>query len=427
MKAKRIVSKVARRFPPSKGYIRHIELQHDEIIGLRQSVKRLEDRNDEWAAEVRALRGKPESLKIVWPARPEDIIAADWTNSAAPATTAKKATPPLKISWVVPPMGSMSGGHTSIFRTVQYLESKGHECSIYFYDPQSQSSLEAMKDSLKNYPPIKAKLFYNEQTVADCDAIFATSWHTAYQVVNYKGTARKYYYVQDFEPFFDPVGTYSTLAENTYRFGFRGITLGSWLSQKLSKEYGMQCEAVELGVNPKEYHLLNPKLRKKVLFYARPVTPRRGFELGVLALELFHKEHPEYEIHFLGWDITPYEVPFPYTNHGILSPEKLNELYNQTAAGLVLSFSNMSLLPLELLASGCRPVVNDAKHTRLAGYADQITYALPTPRDLADALYKVVTQTTEADIKHMSEFTSKFQWDDSNKKVEDILLSDLVG
>jgi glycosyltransferase involved in cell wall biosynthesis len=431
MKAKHIVIKTARKLPISKKYIKSkelknaVQLQKDEIIGLRQAVEHLEKRNDEWAAEVRTLRGDSKSLNIVWPIRPEDIIAADWTKTVS--SKPRTVEPPFTINWVVPPMGLASGGHADIFRTIAYLESKGHTCKVYFYDAQKETSFETIKENLTGYTPIKAELFYNAKDIADCDAIFATSWHTAYPVFNYKGSAKKYYYVQDFEPYFAPAGTYSTLAENTYRFGFRGITLGRWLSQKLSKEYSMDCDYMELGLNSKEYYLTNAKPRKKVLFYARPVTPRRGFELGVLALELFHKEHPQYEIHFLGWDISPYQVPFPYINHGVLSPEQLNELYNKCAAGLVLSFTNMSLLPLELLASGCRPIVNDAENTRMVSYAEQIQYALPTPRALADALQETISHTSEAQVKEMSDFSQSFKWDTSNEKVEDILLRSIAG
>jgi glycosyltransferase involved in cell wall biosynthesis len=136
--------------------------------------------------------------------------------------------------------------------------------------------------------------------MADSDAIIATNWYSAYPVYNYKGSAKKFYFVQDFEPYFEPVGSYSTFAENTYRFDFRGITLGEWLSKKLTKEYGMKCDFIKMGADVSEYKLMNKGERKKILYYARPVTPRRGFELGSLALELFSKQHPEYEIHCLG-------------------------------------------------------------------------------------------------------------------------------
>jgi hypothetical protein len=431
MQRKKIIIKVAQRLPVSSSYIakyhavqKLIEAQNNEIIGLKQSVKRLEDRNEEWAAEVRALRKDPGSRSIIWPVTTEDIIAADWTHPK-PSPTLTKLDPPYKIAWVVPPMGPVSGGHADIFRTISYFESKGHECLLYFYDVLETSSLEIIKENLKNYSPIKGKLFYNAKNIEDCDAIFATNWHTAYTVFNHTGTARKYYYVQDFEPAFEPVGAYSTFAENTYRFGLRGITLGRWLTKKLAQDYGMKCDYFELGVNSKEYFLENKNPRHKILFYARPVTPRRGFELGVLVLELFHKLHPEYEINFVGWDTADFKIPFPYKNLGILSPSQLNDLYNQCAAGLVLSFTNMSLLPLEMLASGCRPLINDAEHTRMVSYAKELKYAAPSPKALADALYEVVSKTTESNIKEMSNFAKGFEWDDSNKVIEKILLKEL--
>ena len=62
-----------------------------------------------------------------------------------------------------------------------------------------------------------------------------------------------------------------------------------------------------------------PAARCGVVFFARPDTPRRGFELGMLALELFAGEHPEVEIHVIG--AAPARrvgVPFPFIDHGHL-------------------------------------------------------------------------------------------------------------
>src|SRR6185369_14733938 len=109
---------------------------------------------------------------------------------------AHKATakPPFTINWVVPPMGPVSGGHADIFRTINYLESKGHTCRVYFYDPQSLFNLKDIKAHLVNYANIKAVLNYNENEMLDCDAIFATNWHTAYPVANFSGAKKKFYY-----------------------------------------------------------------------------------------------------------------------------------------------------------------------------------------------------------------------------------------
>jgi glycosyltransferase involved in cell wall biosynthesis len=186
----------------------------------------------------------------------------------------------------------------------------------------------------------------------------------------------------------------------------------------------MNCDYFDLGVNTKEYYLINTKPRNKIFFYARPVTPRRGFELGVLALSIFQKEHPEYEIIFVGWDISPYKIPFKYKNLGIQTPTALNKLYNECAAGLVISFTNMSLLPLEMLAAGCRPVMNLAEHTKSVSYAKELVYSEPSPQMLADNLYRALKDSNESKIKSMSDFTKQYEWDDSNKKIEEILLED---
>jgi glycosyltransferase involved in cell wall biosynthesis len=433
MEKPKFVRKNAHKVPIVRTYAEKHRLNEEtkslksENERLRLDINKLIERNNEWEKEVRQLRGDAKSLSIVMPVSKEDLLAANWRESKDAKKSSPKK-PPYTINWVVPPMGPSSGGHADIFRTIAYLESKGHTCHVYFYDPQKQSSLVEIRKNLERYTPIKAQIFYNEESMTDCDAIFATNWWSAYPVFNYKGNAKKYYYVQDFEPYFDPVGSYSTLAENTYKFGLRGLTLGKWLSQKLSKEYGMKCDYFELGTNSKEYNLTNTGPRKKVFFYTRPVTPRRGFELGILALEIFHKKHPEYEINLVGWDITPYEIPFPYVNNGILSVAKLNELYNECAAGLVLSFTNMSLLPLEMLAAGCIPVVNDAEHTRMVGYEKALKYADPNPQALADALGETIEKSDEQLQKQAADavsITQKFEWADSNAKIDQILTREL--
>jgi hypothetical protein len=431
-KAPKIVAKrMVRKLPKVGSYIAGMQdaitrLQ-DELTGHREAITRLELRNEQWAEEVRTLRGAPESLKIVWPVRKQDIIAADWQKP--PKVSLKKGhKPPFKITWVVPPMGSISGGHLDIFRTIEYLESQGHICQVHFYDPQETSSLEAVRKNLLNYGSIKAELFYNQvDNIADCDALFATNWHTAYPVFNHKGSAKKYYFVQDFEPYFDAVGSYYAFAENTYRFGFRGLTLGRWLSEKLSADYGMKCDYFEQGVNRAHYNLTNLKgTRKRILFYARPVTPRRGFELGVSALEIFHKAHPDYEIVFVGWDISAYEVPFPYVNKGILNAKQLNDLYNSCAAGMVLSLTNMSLLPLEMMAAGCSPIVNDGPQTNLVPYGEHIRYAAAQPSTLAKALHEAVNVASPAQqVEELAAYAEKFHWNDAFKKINDILIDEL--
>lgn len=387
-----------------------------------EHIQRLVDRNDEWAREVRQLRREDEPMHIVWPVDKEDLIeGVPGRNRGEPLGSVQRKES-LTVVWVIPPMESASGGHTTILRIVAGLEARGHMCKLYIYDPQNTSSQGQIIEHLKNYPRVVAEVIYNSTEIEPCDILFATSWHTAYPVYNSDASSHKYYLVQDYEPFFDPAGSYSALTENTYKFGLHGITLGAWMKEKLEAEYGMACDNFDLGVTGDEYRLENRNERKKILFYARPVTPRRGFELGVLALEVFHKKHPEYEIHFVGWDVERYDIPFKYVNHGIITIAELNNLYNQCAAGLVLSFTNMSLLPLEMMASGCIPVVNEAPCTTNVGYKKFISYAPPTAMELAAGLFEATKKANNRTyVEEMSQYTRVFNWDHLHDTLDKII------
>lgn len=340
---------------------------------------------------------KAKKLKIDVSAIYSEVLAADPSvpaNSSWLAPSKNKAT--LTINWLMPPPGKGSGGHMTIYRFIKYLEEAGHTCRIYFHNPGPGSSVEAVQAIMgDSFPKVKAQMKWlqTHEEMAPADAIFATSWQTAYTVYVSKVKAKKFYFVQDFEPYFYPVGGMSVLAENTYKLGLRGITAGGWLKKRLHDEYGMETSSFDFGSDSDQYKILNDGERKEIVFYARPTTARRAFELGVLTLDLFHKKHPEYTINFIGWDVSEYNIPFPHKNLGILDPSELNELYNKCAASLVMSLTNMSLLPLELLSSGCIPVVNDGDNNRLVSDNPFIEYSQGNdPVTLANTLSSVVSR-----------------------------------
>jgi len=229
-------------------------------------------------------------------------------------------------------------------------------------------------------------------------------------------SAQRFYFVQDFEPYFYPIGSLYSFAENTYRFGFYGITAGGWLTKKLKADFGMSADYYSFGADTNLYNLNNTKKRNSVFFYARPYTERRGFEMGILALTLFHKKHPNYKILLAGWDVSNYDIPFPYENLKTLELGELNEVYNQCSVGLVLSYTNMSLLPLELMSSGVIPVVNDAPNNRLVSNNPFIAYAAGNPISLANKMSEIVIKK---DILSYSQSASKSAKGESWKSAEE--------
>src|SRR5262245_8862169 len=112
-------------------------------------------------------------------------------------------------------------------------------------------------------------------------------------------------------------------------------------------------------------------------------------------------------------------VPLPIVDHGEVSPDRLNEIYNRCFAGLSLSMTNVSLVPHEMLAAGCIPVVNDAEHNRAVLDNPFVRYAPPTPHALAAALDDVVaTKDFAALAASASASVSSASWEAAGAVVE---------
>ena len=261
----------------------------------------------------------------------------------------------LQLNWVIPEMGRGSGGHINIFRFISALERKGIKNRIYVDQPVNYLSDAALKSFLSEAYPILDRgieVHCSVENMPFCHGIVATSWPTAYFVRRFNNTISKFYFVQDFESYFYAVGSEYMLAANTYRFGFRGITAGDWLKHKLESEFNMTCRSFYFSYDKDLYHATEKRDNKKrIFFYARPVTPRRAFELGLLALLELYQRVPDIEVVFAGWDVSNYYIPFIHLNAGSVPLDQLSDLYAQCDICLVMSLTNLSLLPLEVMAS----------------------------------------------------------------------------
>lgn len=355
------------------------------------------------------------------PVHRDDVLAADFVGH--PYDPAQRNPRHTKvISWVMSPPGN-GGGHQNIFRFIDFLDAAGYTNHVYLYSVHDPMTLAEAQENVSHYSTAERLHFHTwEGEVVDSDVVFATGWETAYPVFNVATDGAKLYFVQDFEPSFYPVGTTSLLAENTYRFGFHGITAGGWLKHTLSTRYGMECDAYDFGADSSLYRYRNPEPRREVFFYARPVTERRAFEMGIMALELFHRAKPEYTINLAGWDVSGWDVPFPYINHKSMKLRELPDLYDRCAAAVVMSLTNMSLLPLELLGSGVIPVINAGDNNQMVSDNPYLHYTLPTPQALADELVRIVERDDlPAYAKEASESVVGLDWETAGAKVVAII------
>lgn len=335
----------------------------------------------------------------------EDVLAVDWTK---PAHFNKGSIPMpadgYRVAWLISPPGRSSGGHQNAFRFMDFLEKAGHQLTVYLYSPAEypKVSVEAVRDMMREtsaYPDLAAEFrVYSPETgvEGDFDALFASDWETAYAVRRYEGKAKRFYFTQDFEPAFYPWGSDFVLAENTYKMGLHGVSAGRWLARKLTADYGMSADFYDYAVDKAHYRFTNKKIRTEVLFYARPPTPRRATEFGLIVLAELKRLRPDVVVNMVGWDMSAYDVPFDYVNHRALDIAQLNEIYNRCAAGLILSLTNMSLLPMEVMSSGVVPVVNDADNTRGVFESPYIEFVPMSPRAMAEKMIEIIDNPDQA-------------------------------
>jgi glycosyltransferase involved in cell wall biosynthesis len=324
------------------------------------------------------------------PVRLDDVLACDLTQPQSRSSLPFDGEQPLVINWVTTPPAEGSGGHRTTFRIIEHFERSGHLCRIYLDDVYGGDAAYYASRVREFFPWCASEIMDVTDGMADAHAVVATSWPTAYPVYRDRSLGKRFYLVQDFEPWFYPVGGLGALAENTYRMGFHAITVGRFLAVKLKAEYGMAADAFDFGCDTQRYHLLEQGgARDGIAFYAKPASPRRAFEQGVMALQLVAERHPDVTIHLYGDRIG--KLPFRFVDHGVVTPDELNRIYNRCFAGLSLSMTNVSLVPYEMLAAGCIPVVNEAEHNRVVLDNPFVRYAPPTPHALAQALSDVVT------------------------------------
>jgi len=301
----------------------------------------------------------------------------------------------LHVAVVVPPFRRGSGGHATLANLMRGLEARGHRCSVWVDDDEGRHDGEddAAIDALfkRFFGPLRATVRKGFGSWEGADVAVATGWQTAHRVVSLPGAAARAYVVQDHEPEFYGTSAERTWAEQTYALGLHCVAASPWLARVLRERYGASATHFDLGVDHATYRPL-PVLRRDdlVLVYARAVTARRAVPLAVLALAELHRRRPQLELALFG-EARPLDLPFPSTHLGVLPGERLAGQYNNAAAGVVLSMTNPSLVPTELLACACPFVDLDTPAMRETfGPEPPMELVAFDPLALADGIERVL-------------------------------------
>ncbi|MBA3883108.1 MAG: glycosyltransferase family 4 protein [Chthoniobacterales bacterium] len=354
---------------------------------------------------------------------------AMFNTAAQPEAPSRAAS--LRIHWIIPEPIPGAGGDVSIFRIIRDLAAFGHDCQVQVvpYRLMVNFTTEEIRTHVREHFGVTGAEYHRwAGHIDDADCSFATFWPTVEILSGLLKGGRRYYLVQDFEPSFYEGDSHHILrSENTYRAGLHCITLGEWLARLLRERYGATADHFDFAVDTSIYspRPVERETRQRLCFYARPSTPRRGYELGLAALTMVKSRYPDVEIVFFGsCDLTP-EPPFPVTNRGKISVDHLAELYSSCDVGVVFSLSNPSFVPLEMMA--CRCAVVEIASERWRGvltHGQDAWLAEPTPEAVADAIVRLLGDKPTRDriAGNAYQRTRSMDWRQSARQVEAVLL-----
>ncbi len=329
-------------------------------------------------------------------------VLRDGPTPLLPAAASAAERERLRVAVVIPHFREGSGGHRTICTLVRGLEARGHICSLWLHDPlgvhreEADAVVRARVDEW--FGPVAAPVYKGFEHWHGADVVLATGWQTVHPALLLDQTRARAYLVQDHEPEFYATSADRMFAQDTYHRGLYVIAASPWLRDLVLDQYGGAGTAFELGVDHGIYGPDDAVTRRDdtVVFYGRSATPRRATELGWLALSELTRRRPNVRIVAYGDSAPDWDQSFPYEFLGVVRPPELAALYRRATAGLVLSLTNYSLIPQEMMACGL-PLVDlrGGCSEAMFGEAGPVELAAADPVAVADALERLLDDRAE--------------------------------
>jgi len=393
------------------------------------SIPKKLEKKDERIDQIKALISEPLWRIFEW-------MIADKNNDTKNLLDNTYNARKLKIDWVIPDFTPGGGGHTTIFRIIKLLDLKGHQQKIWIDTSHPlRNDKESLEMIFKNFQIIRASVSYiNESSLfnnSHGDIVFATSYDTVFSVMTLKKFKRHFYFVQDYESLFHPMGANYLAAELTYKQDIDCICASPWLEKKMSN-FGRWAKIFWLAADKNIYFPSKNKNFNKIpriVFYARRYTARRVVEFGLMALLELNRRGIIFHVDLINGNCleNTYVLPFSNISYDILTQEQLGDLYRKADIGIVFSATNYSLVPQEMMCCGLPVVELDGESTRAIFPSTVVTFAEPEPKKIADAIYHLISDADYRglQIEKANEWVSQFSWEKSADMIEEAILERL--
>ena len=310
------------------------------------------------------------------------------------------------INWFIPNFDHLAfGGIYTIFRFLTSFADKGARARIIIFDHPHFDTERLERQIAQEFPGCtnyEIIIFdHGSQDVSDlpaCDVAICTFWVSAYLMLRFNKTRRKYYFIQDYEPVFYAGGSTYALAESTYRFGYRGLVNTPGLLAAVNQQHGVEGVSFVPTVDRTLYFpdVDRHNTRVRIFFYARPSNPRNAFSLAVQIIRrLLDRYGRSVEIVVAGadWNEKEFGLGGRITNLGLLgSLREVADLYRSCDIGVVYMLSkHPSYQPFEFMASGMATVTNyNEDNLWLLQHEVNCLLSEPSPEAMTEAVARLV-------------------------------------
>jgi hypothetical protein len=298
----------------------------------------------------------------------------------------------LRISFIIP-FTEMTGGIAVVLEYRRCLTAMGHDVDIYYpllpyrgllyptplwkkvpvWILRLLSNIKRGARAISLFSeeiPVKPVLRIHDGSIPDADAVIATAWPTAYDVVRLSpAKGRKFYFVQHYETW---SGRESSV-DGSYRLPIEIITIAPWLTKLMGEKFGRgDVTEIHNGIRLDKFYPPEVKdfSRASILMMAHELA-WKGSRDGIEALTVIKERYPYAEIRMFGMCPRP-DAPFDFEYHRDPSYEKLLALYQDAAIFLSPSHKEgWHLPPMEAMACkcalaatnvGCIPTLNDGEN-----------------------------------------------------------------
>jgi len=325
---------------------------------------------------------------------------------------------PDSVDWIIPDFSAFSGGHRTVSRMAKSLELKGIRSNFILlnaYTPQdliSQHELIREVFSLSNYSVISVRDVSTYSPVS-----IATSWESSLVQENYP-SKNKCYFIQDAENMFSPANSIGAMALWTYRLPSHKIILGNWLARQIQNLGSEPSLVLNFGTTfiSETLETETNSLSTQVVFYVQHSKDRRGTELLMQSINLLAKAYPDLEIVILGENIHQiHDLPNSVNYVGAVPEEELLSYFRPNNIGVVISHSNPSLIPFEMISRGMIVCTNGEYTNLLDLNFPEVIFFPPFPSDILiaveDSLKRLGKQNrniTKTNVPHWDQVTNHF-------------------